>query len=102
MKITNIPAMFASLRMGYKLKQVPQAWYSRLSSKLYELDFILSKADTSLFIFNEVGVTIYMLIYVDGIIIARSCNKTTDKLLQQLAVDLSIKNLGKLSYFLGV
>jgi hypothetical protein len=32
----------------YGLKQAPRAWYSRLSSKLQELDFVPSKADTSL------------------------------------------------------
>jgi histone deacetylase 1/2 len=34
----------------YGLKQAPRAWYSRLSSKLTELGFKLSKSDTSLFI----------------------------------------------------
>jgi histone deacetylase 1/2 len=30
----------------YGLKQAPRAWYSRLSSKLHDLDFVPSKADT--------------------------------------------------------
>jgi histone deacetylase 1/2 len=49
----------------YGLKQAPRAWYSRLSSKLCDLGFIPSKADTSLFIYNSSGITMYMLIYVD-------------------------------------
>lgn len=65
-----------------RLKQAPRAWYSRLSAKLHELDFIPSKADTSLFIFNKLELTICMLIYVNDIIIASSCSKATDKLLQ--------------------
>jgi hypothetical protein len=47
----------------YGLKQAPRAWYSRLSSKLSELGFVPSKADTSLFLFNKSGVTIFVLIY---------------------------------------
>ena len=35
----------------YGFKQAPQAWYSRLSSKLLDLGFVTSKSDTSLFIY---------------------------------------------------
>jgi len=46
--------------------------FSRLSAKLLELGFLASKADVSLFIFNKDGIQIYMLIYVDDIIIISS------------------------------
>jgi histone deacetylase 1/2 len=45
----------------YGLKQAPRAWYSRLSSKLSDLGFIPSKANTSLFLYNKPGIIIYML-----------------------------------------
>ena len=53
----------------YGLKQAPRAWYSKLSSKLIELGFQASKSDTSLFIYSKHGVTLFMLIYVDDIIV---------------------------------
>ena len=53
----------------YGLKQAPRAWYSKLSSKLIELGFQASKSDTSLFIYSKQGVTLFMLIYVDDIIV---------------------------------
>jgi histone deacetylase 1/2 len=56
----------------YGLKQTPKAWYSRLSLKLIELGFKPSKSDTSLFIYSNNGVTIFMLIYVDDIIVTSS------------------------------
>jgi histone deacetylase 1/2 len=43
-----------------------------------------------------------MLIYVDDIIIAGSCRRTVEKLLEQLRVSFAVKDLGELSYFLGV
>jgi histone deacetylase 1/2 len=46
----------------YGLKQAPRAWYSRLSTKLTSLGFKASKSDTSLFIYQKGGVSIYMLI----------------------------------------
>lgn len=86
----------------YGLKQAPRAWFSRLSSKLIDLGFSPSKADVSLFIFNHQGIQIYMLIYVDDIIIISSSSVATDRLLQQLRQDFAVKDLGALSYFLGV
>jgi hypothetical protein len=56
----------------YGLKQTPRAWYFHLSSKLQSISFCVSKADTSLFFYNKGGVTIFMLIYVDDIVVASS------------------------------
>lgn len=44
----------------------------------------------------------YMLVYVDDIIIVSSSPTATDKLLVQLKQDFVVKNLGTLSYFLGI
>lgn len=56
----------------YGLKEAPQAWFSRLSKKLYDLGFQGSKADTSLFFYNKGDLTIYVLTYVDDIIVTSS------------------------------
>ncbi|KAK1573098.1 hypothetical protein QYE76_008309 [Lolium multiflorum] len=86
----------------YGLKQAPRAWYSRLSSKLVSLGFLSSKSDTSLFIYRKSGVTIFMLIYVDDIIVASSSQQATDALLQDLSKVFALKDLGDLHYFLGM
>ena len=56
----------------YGLKQAPTARYSRLSSQLTAFGFVASKSHTSLFIYHKSSVTIFMLIYVDGIIVSSS------------------------------
>jgi hypothetical protein len=89
-------------RALYGLKQSPHAWYARLSSFLHELGFISSKADTSLFIFSREGVQIYMLVYVDDIVIAGSTAVAVDRLVQSLSAAFPIKDLGPLEYFLGL
>ena len=86
----------------YGLKQAPRAWYSRLSTKLCSLGFVMSKSDTSLFVYNKSQVTIYMLIYVDDIIVASSSQRATDALLKDLSADFALKDLGDLHYFLGI
>ena len=72
----------------YDLKQVSRAWFSWLSSRLLELGFHGSKLDTSLFICHNCSLTIYVLIYVDNIIITNSSPMTTDTLLSTLQSDL--------------
>jgi hypothetical protein len=59
----------------YGLKQAPRAWYSQLSSKLIDLGFEASKSDTSLFIYKQSRIDIYMLIYVDDIIVTSSSSE---------------------------
>jgi histone deacetylase 1/2 len=99
----NFPHRVCRLQKSlYGLKQSPRAWYSKLSSKLQSLGFVPSKADTSLFVFIRRQVIIYMLIYVDDIIITGSCKQAVDRLMDQLHSSFAIKDLGKLSFFLGV
>ncbi|KAK1642839.1 hypothetical protein QYE76_060644 [Lolium multiflorum] len=86
----------------YGLKQAPRAWYSRLSAKLISLGFIASKSDMSLFIYRKFNVSIYMLIYVDDIIVASSSQAATDALLKDLHQEFALKDLGDLRYFLGI
>jgi histone deacetylase 1/2 len=86
----------------YGLKQAPRAWYSRLSSKLSSLGFIPSKADTSLFLYNKSGIIIYVLVYVDDIIVTSSSDLAITVLLRDLNKNFAIKDLCDLHYFLGI
>lgn len=84
----------------YGLKQAPKAWYSRLSTKLKELGFSPSKADTFIFFYNKNGTMIFLLVYVDEIIVASSSLEATQVLLN-LRSDFALKDLGELTMSLG-
>ena len=108
---TTIPSVVDSQHPGYLckldkslygLKQAPCIWFSRLSSKLLQLDFTLSEADVSLFIFKKTGIRMYIIVYVDDIIIINSSSTAIEKLHTQLQDDFTIKDLDTLSYFLGI
>ena len=86
----------------YGLKQAPQAWYSRFCHKLQSLGFAPSKADTSLFFYRKGEHVIYMLVYVDDIIVASSSQEIVNALLRDLHAEFAIKDLGDLHYFLGI
>jgi len=86
----------------YGLKQAPRAWFSHLNAKLLELKFQSSKADSSLFTYKAKGIIIFVLIYIDDIIITSSNTTTISQLISALHSSFALKDLGPLHYFLGV
>lgn len=86
----------------YGLKQAPRAWYHELRNSLLQFGFQNSYVDTSLFIFNTAGHTMYLLVYVDDLIITGEDAETINQFVETLGLRFSIKDLGLLSYFLGV
>ena len=78
-------------------------------NKLYELRKFLiasgfhnSHADTSLFVLNTGGNLLYLLVYVDDIILTSNDDTMVHKFMQLLAHQFSLKDMGHLSYFLGM
>jgi histone deacetylase 1/2 len=86
----------------YGLKQAPRAWHARLGSALRAHGFVPSTADTSLFLFQRPEVTMYILVYVDDIILVSSSDTVADRLVSSLSTAFAVKDLGKLHYFLGL
>jgi hypothetical protein len=100
---SNLPSYRCKLNKAlYGLKQATRAWYSRLSDKLQYLGFHPSHMDISLFHYHKGSVVIFLLVYVDNIIVASSSHATVTTLLQDLHGDFALKDLGPLHYFLGV
>ena len=97
------PTHVCKLRKAiYGLKQAPRAWYHELHKFLIALGFHNSHADTSLFVLNTGGNLLYLLVYVDDIILTGNDDTMVHKFMQLLAHQFSLKGLGHLSYFLGV
>ncbi|KAM0014676.1 putative RNA-directed DNA polymerase [Helianthus debilis subsp. tardiflorus] len=86
----------------YGLKQAPRAWFNRLSSTLQTLGFNGSKTDPSLFILKTNEVLLYVLVYVDDIIITGNNQDAINKVIAQLSSTFAVKDLGDLHYFLGI
>ncbi|CAH9095803.1 unnamed protein product [Cuscuta epithymum] len=65
-----LPNHLCGLRKAiYDLKQAPRAWFYRFNSFLLSHQFICNKYDNSLFIYRQNNCVIYLLLYVDDIII---------------------------------
>ncbi|CAL2227060.1 unnamed protein product [Prunus armeniaca] len=86
----------------YGLKQSPRAWFSRFSEFLIHSGFTASKADPSLFIFHKDDNFLFLLIYVDDIIVTGNALSQVNALLQSHNRQFAMKDLGDLHYFLGI
>ena len=75
------------------LQTVHKALVSRFSE---------SKVDTSLFVLQQVNFVIYILIYVDDILITGLNASVINKIIQSLQATFVVKDLGNLAYFLSV
>lgn len=85
----------------YRLKQSSWAWFQRLCDLLVSFGFKGSLADPSLFIYSG-DYTIYVLVYVDDIVITGSDQSQINILLERLSLEFTVMILRELSYFLGI
>ncbi|XP_022144023.1 uncharacterized protein LOC111013815 [Momordica charantia] len=97
------PNYICKLRKAlYGLKQAPRAWNVTLKSALLSWGFTNSRSDTSLFIYHQGPSIILLLVYVDDVIVTGNNVALIDSLVATLDKTFALKDLGLLSYFLGI
>lgn len=88
----------------YGLRQAPRAWYMELTNFLLGVGFKRSVATTwtTLCLFHIIPLPpLYLIVYVDDIIVTGPNITNLDKFIETLAKRFSLKVLGDLSYFFG-
>lgn len=99
----NYPSFVCKLRKSiYGLKQAPRTWYYSLRDFLVSLGFVCTKSDESLFVYNHHDTLAYFLVYVDDLVLTGNNDSFIQHIVSVLASRFSVKDLGSLSYFLGV
>jgi Reverse transcriptase (RNA-dependent DNA polymerase) len=81
---------------------VPRVWFCKLKNFLLSHNFKSTESDHSLFVYKSSQLVIYLLVYVDDILIIDNDSTAIEHLMQTLNTQFSIKNLGSLNYFLGI
>ncbi|XP_019172664.1 PREDICTED: uncharacterized protein LOC109168065 [Ipomoea nil] len=89
-------------RSLYGLKQAPRAWFKRLHDFLLSTGFASSKTDVSLFHYTAGSARVFLLVYVDDIIMLGNDAVLIDTLLKQLSTMFKIRDLGTPGFFLGI
>ncbi|KAJ9543577.1 hypothetical protein OSB04_023284 [Centaurea solstitialis] len=86
----------------YGLKQAPRAWFQRFATFITRLGFSHSRCDSSLFIYQRGDHTVYLLLYVDDIVLTASSDTLLHHIIKCLSAEFAMTDLGSLSYFLGI
>ncbi|KAK4372584.1 hypothetical protein RND71_007968 [Anisodus tanguticus] len=86
----------------YGLKQSPRAWYTRFADYVSTIGFTHSRSDNSLFIYRRGSSLAYILLYVNDIILTASSDALRRSIMTMLSSEFAMKDLGPLSYFLGI
>ncbi|XP_020675535.1 uncharacterized protein LOC110094611, partial [Dendrobium catenatum] len=86
----------------YGLKQAPRQWFKTLCNHLKFLGFKNGTADTSLFVFRQNQVELYMVIYVDDILLTGNDSNMITQVIRQLQQKFAMKDMGLITNFLGI
>ncbi|XP_066344408.1 uncharacterized protein [Miscanthus floridulus] len=86
----------------YGLKQAPRAWNQRFSTYICSIGFTTSKSDASLFIYKDSDNMVYLLLYVDDIIVTASSTTLLQHVTSRLHSEFAMTDLGDLHHFLGI
>eukprot|EP00253_Pinus_taeda_P030971 PITA_30971 len=86
----------------YGLKQSPRMWYQKFDTFIRGLGFTRSKADHCVY-FKLIGDrVIYLVLYVDDMLLVGNDKEIIQDLKTQLSSKFDMKNLGATNYILGM
>lgn len=86
----------------YGLKQAPRAWYNKLRTELKSMDFEASDADSGLYFLHTENGTIWLLVYVDDILITGGTEEEVESVKAKIGEKFNVRDLGKSHRFLGM
>lgn len=89
-------------RSIYGLKQSPRQWNRKFHDFIVTIGFIQSTADYCIYIYRTNDTLVYLLIYVDDILITGNDDKIITKIKQQLSARFEIKDLGDINTFMSL
>ena len=86
----------------YGLKQSPRCWNTALHAHLVKMNFEQLHSDPCIYKSKTEGDCFYIGVYVDDIVLAGRDETRIQEVKQMLARKFDIKDLGRLTYFLGM
>jgi len=100
---TAAPHLVCQLNKAtYGLKQEPRSWFLKLNTTLLHLGFNATKSDTSHFVKYTSTSSLFVLVYVDDILITSSSDIEISSLISKLHSFFPLKDFAPLHNFLGI
>jgi hypothetical protein len=86
----------------YGLKQAPRAWYHKLRSVLCGIGFKQSVADAGLYVMHTDAGTVWVLTYVDDLLVAGANSQQVADIIAQVKAQLDVRDMGDAAMFLNM
>lgn len=86
----------------YGLKQASRAWNEKFNKFMIHIGFKQCATDQCLYVKKQNGKLVYVLLYVDDILVFCSDMKIIDTIKQLLSKEFEMTDMGKVSTFLGM
>ena len=86
----------------YGLRESPRAWYNCFNKYMESINFVRSNYDYCLYINNTTKDTIYILVFVDDLLICCKDKHIINKVKASLMQRFAMKDLGKISQYIGI
>ncbi|CAA7037262.1 unnamed protein product [Microthlaspi erraticum] len=86
----------------YGVRQSPRCWFAKLTAALKGYGFVQNISDYSLFTLTRGDMRLYVLIYVDDLLIGGTDPDAIVKFKGYLSQCFKMKDLGLVKYFLGI
>ena len=86
----------------YGLKQSGRNWFHTLQNFLLSMNFNQSSADNCIFVKNENGVKIIILVWVDDILVSSTNIDCINDIKNALSLKFKMKDFGSIGDFLGI
>ena len=86
----------------YGLKQSGRLWNNMLHNYLEEKGFLRSNVDNCVYTLNSGNSKVILIVWVDDLILASNDRKLLNNVKSEMKNNFSMKDLGKISYFLGI
>jgi hypothetical protein len=88
-----------SQQVSIRAEAVARAWYIRFVTYITSLGFVEAKFDTSLFIFQRGTDAIYLLLYIDDIVLTASNATLLQQTISALEREFTMKDLKPLHQY---
>ena len=103
LKFSTYPQAVCRLKkLIYTLKQAPKACHSKITQYLHQISFKMSKSDNTLFVRSNSRGQVFIIIYVDDLVIGGEHLAGIEHIKKLLFCRFEMKDMKELHYFLGI